>query len=178
MKLLLWTLSRYRVTSYDIALFVHQKFQYWDAQFPAAVESGRVQLQGKPTCSDHNFLEELLKLCLAHDFFTAQPVQKPGVFLLRMILHDWSDQYCVKILVELRKAAGPMTQLLVVDSTLEYACEDTTLTRDIPGAAIPPPPAPLLANKGAAGVLRYFADVHVSTPTPTGRLRSCLVSFR
>ncbi|KAF7791400.1 hypothetical protein EIP86_002414 [Pleurotus ostreatoroseus] len=116
--------------------------KYWDAQLPEAVKGGRVKLQ-------------------AHDFFTAQPIQAPAVFLLRMVLHDWSDKYCVKILTELRKAAGPKTQLLVVDNTLEYACKDTTCAREIPGAGTPLPPAPLLANNGAAGVLRYFADVHM-----------------
>lgn len=82
-----------------------------------------------------------------------------------MVLHDWSDKYCIKILSELRKAAGPNTQLFIVDNTIEYACEDTTPARDIPGAAVPLPPAPLLANNGAAGALRYFADVHVSIYT-------------
>ncbi|KAJ3527088.1 hypothetical protein NM688_g8174 [Phlebia brevispora] len=116
--------------------------KYWDAQFPAAVKGNRVKLQ-------------------AHDFFTPQPVKAPAVFLLRMVLHDWSDKYASLILKQLRGAAGPDTQLLVVDNTIEYACEDTTSARDIPGAVVPLPPAPLLANKGAAGALPYFADLHM-----------------
>ncbi|KAB8229433.1 O-methyltransferase [Aspergillus alliaceus] len=34
---------------------------------------------------------------MAHDFLTPQPVQA-DLYLLRWILHDWSDKYCVKIL--------------------------------------------------------------------------------
>ncbi|RYP77927.1 hypothetical protein DL769_003300 [Monosporascus sp. CRB-8-3] len=35
---------------------------------------------------------------MEHDFLTAQPVKGADVYLLRWILHDWSDKYCVKIL--------------------------------------------------------------------------------
>ncbi|KAL2825755.1 O-methyltransferase-domain-containing protein [Aspergillus cavernicola] len=34
----------------------------------------------------------------AHDFFTEQPVVGADVYLLRLILHDWSDKYAVLIL--------------------------------------------------------------------------------
>ncbi|KAL8849901.1 MAG: hypothetical protein Q9221_005167 [Calogaya cf. arnoldii] len=33
-----------------------------------------------------------------HDFFTEQPVKNADVYLMRWILHDWSDGYCIKIL--------------------------------------------------------------------------------
>lgn len=35
---------------------------------------------------------------MAHDFFQNQPVHGADVYLLRWILHDWSDKYCIKIL--------------------------------------------------------------------------------
>ena len=79
-----------------------------------------------------------------------------------MVLHDWSDKYCANIISELRKAAGPRTQLLVVDYTVDYACEDTTSARNVHGATVALPPAPLLANKGAASIMRYILDMHVS----------------
>ena len=33
-----------------------------------------------------------------HDFFTQQSVKGADVYLLRWILHDWSDKYAIKIL--------------------------------------------------------------------------------
>ena len=35
---------------------------------------------------------------MEHDFLTPQPVKGADIYLLRWILHDWSDKYCVKIL--------------------------------------------------------------------------------
>ncbi|KAJ3555091.1 hypothetical protein NM688_g2768 [Phlebia brevispora] len=115
--------------------------KYWESQFPEAVKAGRVKFQ-------------------AHDFFTPQPVKEPAVFMLRHILHDWSDKYALIILKQLRAAAGPHTQLLVIDYTVQYACVDAS-TRDIPGTEIQLPPAPLLANQGAAGAMPYYVDVHM-----------------
>ena len=80
-----------------------------------------------------------------------------------MVLHDWVDEYCIKILRRLRDAAGPSTQLVIVDSIMSYACGDADLVEDIPGAKSSPPPAPLLANYGAAGAVAYYSDMQVST---------------
>lgn len=106
-----------------------------------------------------------------HDFFTPQPVQKPSLFLLRMIMHDWSDEYSLKLLTQLRTVAGPDTQLLIVDNTIYYACEDTSIAHDIPGAAVSAPPAPLLTNNGVAGAQPYLADLHVSGSRYSPRAR-------
>jgi hypothetical protein len=38
---------------------------------------------------------------MSHDMFTQQPVKEADVYLLRYVLHDWPDKYCVKILQEL-----------------------------------------------------------------------------
>ncbi|KAJ7130076.1 O-methyltransferase-domain-containing protein, partial [Mycena crocata] len=46
---------------------------------PELLASGRIELQ-------------------EHDFFTHQPVTNASVFLLKQILHNWSNQYCAKIL--------------------------------------------------------------------------------
>ncbi|KAK4230056.1 S-adenosyl-L-methionine-dependent methyltransferase [Podospora fimiseda] len=35
---------------------------------------------------------------ISHDFFTTQPIQKAEVYFFRWIFHNWSDEYCVKIL--------------------------------------------------------------------------------
>lgn len=80
-----------------------------------------------------------------------------------MILHDWSDEYCVKILRRLRGAADESTKLLIIDNIVSYACSET-LTKEIPGAERSPPPAPLLPNFGHAGVIAYYTDLTVRLP--------------
>ncbi|KAK2867938.1 hypothetical protein FQN49_003324 [Arthroderma sp. PD_2] len=38
---------------------------------------------------------------MAHDMFTEQPVRDAEVYLLRFVLHDWQDPYCVDVLQKL-----------------------------------------------------------------------------
>ncbi|KAF2258862.1 sterigmatocystin 8-O-methyltransferase precursor [Lojkania enalia] len=49
---------------------------------------------------------------MPHDFFKVQPV-KANIYLLRWVLHDWSDQYCLKILRALIPALQPGARILV-----------------------------------------------------------------
>jgi hypothetical protein len=77
-----------------------------------------------------------------------------------MILHDWSDEYCVKILRYLRATADKSTKLLIVENIVSYACTDT-LTKDIHGAERPPAPAPLLPNFGHSNTIAYYTDLTV-----------------
>ena len=86
-------------------------------------------------------------------------MKNAAVFLLHMVIHDWPDQYCIKILRHLRDAATPETRLLIVDNLMSYACAEEGI-EDIPGAnTVPPPPAPLLPNYGAAGIANYYEDI-------------------
>lgn len=96
--------------------------------------------------------------------FAPQPVRNAAVFFLRAITHDWSDDYCVKFLSQLRAAATPQTQLIVIDNVIPYACADSEQTLDVPGASNirPTAPSPLLSNFGAAGLMTYLADIAVS----------------
>lgn len=80
-----------------------------------------------------------------------------------MILHDWSDKYCIDILKNLRAAAGPQTILVVNDNIISYASPDAEYLKAIPGAEVTPPPAPLLANKGEANIMAYLADMQMLT---------------
>ncbi|KAJ7888469.1 S-adenosyl-L-methionine-dependent methyltransferase [Mycena leptocephala] len=115
-------------------------FVFWNNKFPGYIESGKVLLE-------------------AHDFFTPQPVRKVSVFLLRLVLHDWPDEYCVKILRALRAAAHESTKLVVFDNILSYACTESGLSKDIRGAKRPPAPAPLLPNFGHANTIAYYYDL-------------------
>jgi trans-aconitate methyltransferase len=51
---------------------------------------------------------------VAHDMFTAQPPRGADVYLLRYVLHDWPDKYCIRvienIIPELKKGAKIVLQ--------------------------------------------------------------------
>lgn len=52
---------------------------------------------------------------LAHDFFTPQPIAA-DVFLFRWVLHDWSDEYVVRILRQLVPALKKGARVVVNES--------------------------------------------------------------
>ncbi|KLO13218.1 S-adenosyl-L-methionine-dependent methyltransferase [Schizopora paradoxa] len=87
-----------------------------------------------------------------HDFFEAQPIKNPSVFLLNNVLPDWSDKYAKKILMRLRAAAGPDTRLVTRDTVIPYSCQvpvsDKTLS--IPGVVVQQLPQPLDINGPSA----------------------------
>ncbi|KII89666.1 hypothetical protein PLICRDRAFT_108610 [Plicaturopsis crispa FD-325 SS-3] len=116
--------------------------KFWRAALPEALDSGRVVFRG-------------------HDFFEEQPIKGAAVYFMRAILHDWSDSYCLDILKRIRAAAAPHSQLLVIDTTMSYACQDTTITRDVPGSQRPVAPEPLLPNFGHAKLTDYLADMQM-----------------
>lgn len=95
-----------------------------------------------------------------HDFYAEQPVKGATIYLLRAIIHDWSDKYCLRILRRLREAAAPTSRLVVVDTILPYACAEDGVS-SIPGAEKPRLPAPLLPNGGHANIIPYMMDLQV-----------------
>ena len=76
---------------------------------PAVVQEGRVKLptdlQGRVSFMEHNF-------------FLEQPIKSADVYLLRWILHDWSDAYAVKILRALIPALKPGARLCIFEVIL------------------------------------------------------------
>ncbi|KAL9599305.1 MAG: hypothetical protein Q9219_003932 [cf. Caloplaca sp. 3 TL-2023] len=97
------------------------KAAVWPKENPEAVESGRVSF-------------------VAHDFFIENPVKGADIYWLRYIIHDWSDDYCVRILAAIRAAMAPQSRILICDQVM-----NTTLG----SAQITPAPAPLPANYGS-----------------------------
>lgn len=53
-----------------------------------------------------------------HDFFGKQPARGAKIYLLRNILHNWSDLYCRRILKPLVEAMGPDSRIVVCDIVL------------------------------------------------------------
>ncbi|KAG6895118.1 hypothetical protein C0992_003090 [Termitomyces sp. T32_za158] len=125
----------------DLPTICAEATAYWSKEYPKLIDTGKLSFS-------------------PHDFFTQQPVTDASVFILKQILHDWSDPYCACILTELRAAATPETKLIVVDSIISYACHDPTTKSDL-NSDYKEAPAPLLPNYGAANVMPYFLDLAV-----------------
>ncbi|EKM54970.1 uncharacterized protein PHACADRAFT_208511 [Phanerochaete carnosa HHB-10118-sp] len=123
---------------------VQEGERLWRANMPGFVENDIVRLQG-------------------HDFFAEQPITDADVFVLRYVLHDWPDKYASKILSRLRDAAQPTTKLVVMDAIIDYMSRDSGATADIPGAAKPQAPEPLLPYADSATGFMYGVDVGVMT---------------
>ncbi|OCH90318.1 S-adenosyl-L-methionine-dependent methyltransferase [Obba rivulosa] len=129
------------------------KLRYVVQDRPAVVEEGKKHCQ--------SVLPEALAgrtvQYEAHDFFQKQPQKTASVFLLKQIMHDWSDRFAANILRRLRDAATPETRLVLIDNIMPYACRADDLS--IPGAKNPDVPEPLLPNMGGAGILPYCFDL-------------------
>lgn len=53
-----------------------------------------------------------------HDMFQTQTRREVDVFYLRHILHDWPDDYAVKILKNLVPALRPGSRIMISDSVI------------------------------------------------------------
>ena len=74
---------------------------------PGTVEQGRAALSKE--------YEGRIEF-MAHDFFTEQTLEKaPEVYFFRWILHNWSDDYCVKILRKLIPSLEEGTRILIYE---------------------------------------------------------------
>ncbi|KAF8909115.1 O-methyltransferase [Mucidula mucida] len=112
----------------DLPNIENDMHNFWKAEYPEALRTGRVEFQ-------------------VQDFFGTQRVQGADVYLLRSILHDWSDAYCARILNRLREAARPRSKLVVIDAVLSYAVQSD-------GGV-------LLANHGHANFTGHAYSVHM-----------------
>lgn len=55
---------------------------------------------------------------MKHDFFEEQPIKAANVYLLRWILHDWSDKYAVQILRALVPALTQDSKVVICEHVL------------------------------------------------------------
>ncbi|KAF7298030.1 Methyltransf-2 domain-containing protein [Mycena chlorophos] len=125
---------------------VEKARKYWEERIPEYVEKGLVKFE-------------------AQDFFTPQPSRTTpvAVFVLRHVLHNWSESKSTLLLQHLRAAASPDTQLLIIDRVVRPASAvesiDPDALKNIPGAAMDPAPEPLLPNWGLAAEANYHYDM-------------------
>jgi hypothetical protein len=54
---------------------------------------------------------------VAGDFFDGVPAGADA-YLLKLIIHDWDDEHCVRILANCRRAMAPGGRVLIVESVL------------------------------------------------------------
>ena len=54
---------------------------------------------------------------VAGDFFASIPVEADA-YVLRWVLHDWSDQECIRLLRNVREAMQPKARLMIVESII------------------------------------------------------------
>jgi len=135
--------------------------QYWNQYEPKAIGDGRVTIQ-------------------AHDFFAPQPVKDADIFLLRCILHDWSNSKAIEILKRLREVAVPgKTRVVVMDSIIQHVC--AVDRKQIGGGDIAfegfdgsEVPAGLLSNLGRAEARKYLVDLLCGLPLR--RSHNCVFS--
>ncbi|KAH0846140.1 O-methyltransferase [Fonsecaea pedrosoi] len=69
---------------------------------------------------------------MVHDFWTPQPVKGAKAYFLRRVVHDYSDENCVKILAHLREAMGPDSKVLIADMVMPKRVHEA----DLPAAAM------------------------------------------
>uniref|UniRef100_D8QE34 O-methyltransferase C-terminal domain-containing protein n=1 Tax=Schizophyllum commune (strain H4-8 / FGSC 9210) TaxID=578458 RepID=D8QE34_SCHCM len=127
----------------DRPAVVEQAKDFWSKQLPNA----RVE-----------FVEQ--------DFFKPQAIKGAGAYILCHILHNWGQTQAVKILRNLRDAAGSETRLIVGEQIAPYACsEQPPAASDIKGSdTLLPPIDPLLAPARAelpsAGDMVMYLDLN------------------
>ncbi|KAF9779280.1 O-methyltransferase [Thelephora terrestris] len=137
-----------RFTVQDLPSVTEEAIAYWNHHEPKAITDGQVTIQ-------------------AHDFFIPQPVKDADVFLLRYLLHDWSNAKAIEILERLREVAViGKTKVIVVDGLIQYACAvDRKTIRGAEGIVFVGSdeksgvPAGLLPNLGKAGARNYCLDL-------------------
>jgi hypothetical protein len=139
--------------------------QYWKENMPDALDTERVRLEGSHAFSSHTLSDASadIRVSQVQNFFDPQPAREEdvSVFLVCQIFHNWADEYCVRILKQLRAAAGPKTELVIFEQQIAYACDEPA-SHEIPGAELSAPPKPLLPNWGRAGSTVHGLDIIAS----------------
>ncbi|KAI9672395.1 MAG: hypothetical protein M1817_003417 [Caeruleum heppii] len=117
------------------ATLIHAEQKVWPAENPEALAEKRVAF-------------------MPHDFFKPNPVEGADVYWMRYIMHDWSDEDCIKILTGIRCSMRPQSRILIADAVM-----NTTLGCDEIASA----PKPLPANYGFHTRYAHSRDLALMT---------------
>ncbi|KAI0946796.1 hypothetical protein AcW1_010153 [Taiwanofungus camphoratus] len=165
----------------------------WRARCPELLDSGRAAFQAHDFFKPQPPLPQILRVpsfdrLHIHSLYEsegsgrrepekgAEGTEAPAVFFLRVIAHDWPDAYVTRILLPLRRAAGPNTKLLLAEYVLPLACMDEDVDAEsdtdgeiswirrrepLPGTVrtLAPEGSPLLPNLGRANANAYWLDL-------------------
>lgn len=84
---------------------------------PRMAQTGRLILQDLPGQIDSLDKASLIPIeAMPYDLFTPQPVREARAYYLKMVLHDWPDEQCKEMLVNLRSAMKPgYSKILIND---------------------------------------------------------------
>ncbi|GJJ14270.1 hypothetical protein Clacol_008534 [Clathrus columnatus] len=129
--------SNIRVIIQDIPTVITQAKQYWNEEYPEAVQEQRVEF-------------------IPIDFFKDTPAPGCQFYYLRHVLHDWPNAECIKILTNIRKVMTPTSRLLIDELVLQHAVRDQSIRENIDQA-----PEPLLANYGMGRLRLYEQDLNM-----------------
>ncbi|KAI1473357.1 putative O-methyltransferase [Daldinia eschscholtzii] len=79
---------------------------------------GRLILQDLPAVIDQiSTLDGRIER-MAHDFFEEQPIRGSRAYYMHSILHDWPDEQCIKILIQLSKSMKPGYSKLLLNENV------------------------------------------------------------
>lgn len=99
--------SKGHVSVHLAGRFPHLKFVVQD--LPAVVNGAAAKIP--PELSDRVKIN-------SHDMFKEQPANNAAVYMLRYVLHDWPDKYCLKVLRNLVPALSKGAVVVVQDHLL------------------------------------------------------------
>ncbi|KAG9205029.1 hypothetical protein G6514_009488 [Epicoccum nigrum] len=94
--------------------------------------SGRVVVQDVASTLTHATRLDGIEF-IEHDFFTPQPIQNAKFYYLRHILHDWTDEDCVRILQNIVPALSSNSRIVIdevvlPDTNVPWQCAFMDLT--------------------------------------------------
>ncbi|KAF9449478.1 S-adenosyl-L-methionine-dependent methyltransferase [Macrolepiota fuliginosa MF-IS2] len=100
------------------------------------------------------------------DLLQESPIQNCDIYLLKNVIHSWSNDAAVKALENIRKAMSPASRLLVY----EYIIQNTNRV-PVNESEFQQAPLPLLPNFGAGRIRQYYLDLAVMALTNSGERR-------
>jgi hypothetical protein len=93
----------------DAAIAVAKKFRH----LRFVVQDFENTIQTAPAIPEHLPVD-----LTVHNFFEPQPIKGAKVYLLRWILHNWSDKYGLRILEALKPALENGSRILIMDAVV------------------------------------------------------------